>query len=100
MGVEAAFALVYHPQFNGAAEKANTLVFSAIKKIFEDQQKGKWAKELLRAMWSHTTVIYRMTKFHPFQATVQRGTYNPRRNQASQCQNKGRGHKQPNKSQI
>jgi IS30 family transposase len=33
MGVEAAFASVYHPQSNGAAEKANALIFTAIKKI-------------------------------------------------------------------
>jgi hypothetical protein len=31
MGVEAAFTLVYHPQSNGAVEKANTLIFTAIK---------------------------------------------------------------------
>jgi hypothetical protein len=32
MGVEAAFASVYHPQSNRAVEKANTLIFSAIKR--------------------------------------------------------------------
>jgi IS30 family transposase len=32
MGVEAAFASVYHPQLNGAVEKANALIFTAIKK--------------------------------------------------------------------
>jgi hypothetical protein len=36
MGVEAAFASMYHPQSNGAVEKAITLIFSAIKKILED----------------------------------------------------------------
>jgi transposase InsO family protein len=35
MGVEAAFASVYHPQSNGAVEKANALIFTAIKKIQE-----------------------------------------------------------------
>jgi hypothetical protein len=46
MGVEAAFVLVYHPQSNVAVEKANTLIFIAIKKIVENQPKGKWAEEL------------------------------------------------------
>jgi hypothetical protein len=41
MGVEAAFASVYHPQSNGTVERANTLIYSAIKKILEDQLKGK-----------------------------------------------------------
>jgi hypothetical protein len=66
MGVEAAFASVYHPQSNGAVEKVNTVIFSAIKKILEDQLKRKWAEELPRAVWSHNTSIYRATKFTPF----------------------------------
>jgi hypothetical protein len=41
MGVEAAFASVYHPQSNRAMEKANALIFIAIKKILENQPKGK-----------------------------------------------------------
>jgi hypothetical protein len=36
MGVEAAFASVYHPQSNGAVEKANALIFTTIKKILEN----------------------------------------------------------------
>jgi hypothetical protein len=66
MGVEATFASLYHPQSNGTVEKANTLIFSAIKKILEDQPKVKWAEELPRAVWSHNTSIYRATKFTPF----------------------------------
>jgi hypothetical protein len=50
MGVEAAFASGYHPQSNGTVEKANTLIFSAIKKILEDQSKGKWVEEMPRAV--------------------------------------------------
>jgi IS30 family transposase len=50
MGIEVAFASVYHPQSNGAVEKANTLIFSTVKKILEDQPKGKWAEELMRAV--------------------------------------------------
>jgi hypothetical protein len=33
MGVEAAFASVYHPQSNRAMEKVNALIFTAIKRI-------------------------------------------------------------------
>jgi hypothetical protein len=43
MGVEAAFALVYHTQSNRAVKRANALIFSAIKKILKDQPKGKCA---------------------------------------------------------
>jgi hypothetical protein len=50
MGVEAAFASVYHTQSNDAVEKANPLIFSTVKKILEDQPKGKWAQELPRAI--------------------------------------------------
>jgi hypothetical protein len=46
-------------------EKANTLIFTAIKKILEDQLKGKLAEELLRAVWSHNTSVCRVTKFTP-----------------------------------
>jgi transposase InsO family protein len=66
MGVEAAFTSMYHPQSNGAVEKANQLIFTAIKKILENQSKGKWAEELPRAIWSHNTSICIATKFTPF----------------------------------
>jgi hypothetical protein len=41
MGVKAAFASVYQSHSNGAVEKENTLILSPIKKILEDQAKGK-----------------------------------------------------------
>jgi hypothetical protein len=66
MGVEIAFALYHHPQSNGAVKKASALIFTAIKKILEDQPKGKWAEELPRAIWSHNTSICRAMKFTPF----------------------------------
>jgi hypothetical protein len=66
MGVEAAFTSVYHPQSNGAVEKAKTLIFSSIKEILEDQPKGKWAEEIPRAVWGHNTSICRAMKFTPF----------------------------------
>jgi hypothetical protein len=66
MGVKAAFASVYHPQSKRAVEKANAIIFSAIKKILEDQSKGKWAEELPRAVWSHNTSICKVKNFTPF----------------------------------
>jgi hypothetical protein len=44
IGMKVAFMSVYHPQSNDAAEKANTLIFEAIKKILECEKKGKWAE--------------------------------------------------------
>jgi transposase InsO family protein len=66
MGVEAVFTSAYHPQSNGVVEKANVLIFTAIKKILENQLKSKWVEELPRAVWSHNTSICRATKFNPF----------------------------------
>jgi hypothetical protein len=42
------------------------LIFTAIKKIVENQLKGKWAEELPRAVWSHNTSVGRAIKFTPF----------------------------------
>jgi hypothetical protein len=66
MVVEATFASMYHPQSNKVVEKANTLIFIAIKKILEDQPNGKWVEELPRAVWSHNTFFCRAMKFTPF----------------------------------
>jgi hypothetical protein len=38
----------------------------SIKKILENQPKGKRAEELPRAIWSHNTSVYRATKFTSF----------------------------------
>jgi hypothetical protein len=35
VGVEVAFASVYHPQSKRAVERANTLIFSSIKRILK-----------------------------------------------------------------
>jgi hypothetical protein len=41
VGTKVSFAYVYHPQSNGAVERANALIFEAIKKILEGEKKGK-----------------------------------------------------------
>jgi hypothetical protein len=61
-----AFASVYDPQSNGAVERANTLIFEAIKKILEDEKKGKWVEVVPRAVWSHNTTVSRATNFTQF----------------------------------
>jgi hypothetical protein len=54
------------PQFNGTVERANSKIFSAIKKCIFDQKKEKWADELSRVIWAHNTTKSRATKFMLF----------------------------------
>jgi hypothetical protein len=58
---------VYHPQSNGAVERANSLIFEAMKKMLEGEKKGKWAEVMPTAVWSHNTIVCRATDFTPFQ---------------------------------
>ena len=60
------FASVYHPQSNGAVERANGLIFEAVKKSLLDQKKGRWQDELPRIIWSHNTTESRGTGYTPF----------------------------------
>jgi transposase InsO family protein len=66
LGTHAKFSSVYHPQPNGAVERANGLIFSGIKKCLFDQKKGKWVEELPKVIWSHNTTVSRVTGFTPF----------------------------------
>jgi hypothetical protein len=66
LGTHVKFSSVYHPQSNGAVEKANGLIFSGIKKCLYDQKKGKWTDELPKVIWSHNTTVSRATSFTPF----------------------------------
>jgi transposase InsO family protein len=70
IGMKLCFAYVYHPQSNGAVERANRQIFSVIKKCLFEQKKGKWVDELSRVIWSHNTTESRTTKFTPIQAVV------------------------------
>jgi hypothetical protein len=65
IGMKVAFASVYHPQSNGAVERANSLIFDAIKKIL-DKKKGKWAEVMPTVIWSHNTIVCRAINFTPF----------------------------------
>jgi transposase InsO family protein len=66
LGTHTKFSSVYHPQSNGAVERANGLIFSGIKKCLFDQKKGKWTDELPKVIWSHNTKVSRETGFTPF----------------------------------
>jgi transposase InsO family protein len=66
LGTHAKFSSVYHPQSNGAVERANELIFSGIKKCMYDQKKGKWTDELPKVIRSHNTTVSRATSFTPF----------------------------------
>jgi transposase InsO family protein len=66
LGTHAKFSSVYHPQSNGAVERANGLIFSGIKKCLFDQKRGKWTDELPKVIWSHNTTVSRATSFTPF----------------------------------
>jgi ribonuclease HI len=66
IGTKVMFASVYHPQSNGAVERANGLIFCAIKKCLYNQAKGKCVAELPKVIFSHNTTESRATKFTPF----------------------------------
>jgi hypothetical protein len=46
-------------------ERANSLIFEAIKKILDGEKKGKWAEVMPTAVWSHNTTVWRAAKFTP-----------------------------------
>jgi transposase InsO family protein len=66
LGTHAKFSSVYHPQSNGAVERANGLIFSGIKKCLFDQKKSKWVDELPKVILSHNSTVSRATGFTPF----------------------------------
>jgi hypothetical protein len=66
VGTKVTFASVYHPQSNGAVERANALIFEAIKKILKGEKKGKWTEVMPRALWSHNTTVSIAINFIPF----------------------------------
>jgi hypothetical protein len=53
-------------------ERANTLIFKAIKKILEGEKKGKWAEVMLETVWSHNTTMSRATNFTEMRRCCQR----------------------------
>jgi hypothetical protein len=66
VGTKVSFTSVYYPQSNGAVERDNAMIFEAIKKILEGENKGKWAEVMPRVVWSHNTMVCKATNFTPF----------------------------------
>jgi hypothetical protein len=66
LGTKLCFASVYHPQSNGAVERANGIIFAGIKKNITESLKEKWVDELRSVIWSHNMTELRATKFTPF----------------------------------
>jgi hypothetical protein len=64
--MKTAFTSVYHPQSNDTVDRANTLIFEALKKILEGEKRAKWAEVMSKAIWSHNTSVLRATNFWPF----------------------------------
>jgi hypothetical protein len=60
------FTLVYYPQSNGTVERANALIFEAIKKILKGDKKGIWAKVMPRVVWSHNMIVSKVPNLTPF----------------------------------
>jgi transposase InsO family protein len=67
IGTKLAFTSVYHPESNGAVERANRAIFSAISKTLYNLCKGKWVEEFPKVVWSHNTTASRTTGFTPFE---------------------------------
>jgi IS30 family transposase len=87
LGTRAKFSLVYHPQSNGAVERANGLIFLGIKKFLFDQKKGKWVDELPKLIWSHNNTVSRATGFTPYRLLCGTEAMTPRKSKmkASEC---------------
>jgi hypothetical protein len=62
---KAVFASVYHPQSNGVVERANSKIFSAIRKRLLDDKKGKWADKLPEFIWALNTIEFKAAGFTP-----------------------------------
>jgi hypothetical protein len=71
--MKVAFASIYQPQSKGVVERANSLIFEAIKKILEGEKKSKWAEVMPIVVWSHNTTMCRATNFTPYRGSATRG---------------------------
>jgi hypothetical protein len=80
------------PQTNGAVERANTLIFTSIKKYLEDQKKRKWIEELLKVVRSHNTLVSRATNFTPFKFLFTEEVVTPEEIKLKKCKNNAGGY--------
>jgi hypothetical protein len=68
------------------------LIFTAIKKILEDQKKGNLAEELPRVVWSHNISVSKTTNFTPFKLLFGEEPVTPKRKKISKHKNKVGGY--------
>jgi hypothetical protein len=66
IGTRIHFASVRHPESNGLAERANGIIMTEIMKLIFNHPRGKRPDELIKVVWSHTTIVSRSTGFTPF----------------------------------
>ena len=79
LGTKLCFASVYHPQSNGEVERANSIIFTGIKKNITERLKGKWVDELPQVVWSHNMSESRAMKFTPFKLLYGQEAMTPER---------------------
>jgi IS30 family transposase len=79
LGTTLAFALVYHPESNGAVERANKIVFSVISKTMFNLHKGKWVEELPKWYGLKTPLHPRQQALHYSSSYMERNKCYPKK---------------------
>jgi hypothetical protein len=70
---------VRHLELNGLVERANGIIMTGIMKLIFNQPRGKWLDELIKVVWSHNTIVSRLTGFTPFKLLFGDEAITPRR---------------------
>ncbi|GJQ93575.1 reverse transcriptase domain-containing protein [Tanacetum coccineum] len=65
LGIKLVSTSVYHPQANGAVERANRSVMQGIKTRLH-REGGAWVKELPNVLWAHRTIAKPSNMETPF----------------------------------
>ncbi|GJW44855.1 reverse transcriptase domain-containing protein [Tanacetum coccineum] len=65
LGIKLVSTSVYHPQANGAVERANRSIIQGIKTRLH-QEGGAWVEELSNVLWAHRTTPKTSNEETPF----------------------------------
>ncbi|GJS24523.1 reverse transcriptase domain-containing protein [Tanacetum coccineum] len=65
LGINLVSTSVYHPQVNGAVERANRSIMQGIKTRLH-QEGGTWVEEFLNVLWAHRTTPKTSNRETPF----------------------------------